>query len=184
MGATRTLISAEQLEGMSFPNERVELSNGELIRMPPAGFEHGWVISTLNRLLQTHVSQHQLGIVLGADTGFRLGEYTVRAPDIAFVTAKRLKKIGITRGFWPAAPDLAIEVFSPSDTQSDLLQKIQEYFQAGVRAVWVLFPAVQQVYVYRDPKQITVLGPEDTLTGGEMIPGFSVVVGELFPDLR
>ena len=181
MAETRTLITAAELEGMSFPDERVELSEGELIRMPPAGFEHGYVIAGLTFALTQYTNEHHLGVVLGADVGYRLDEHTVRCPDISFVPESRIKAEGIPAGFFPGAPDLAVEVFSPTDSKSDLFKKIQEYFRAGTRLVWALFPAIKQVYVYHGPKKVTILGAGDTLDGEDLLPGFSIAVEKIFP---
>ncbi len=181
MAETRTLITAAELEGMSFPDERVELSEGELIRMPPAGFEHGYVVMGFGAKLGAYVKKNTLGAVVGPDTGFRLDEHTVRSPDIGFVSRARLEKTGHPAGFFPGAPDLAVEVFSPSDSKSDLFKKIQEYFRAGTRLVWALFPAIKQVYVYRGPKRVKILGAGDTLDGEDLLPGFSIAVDKIFP---
>ena len=180
MGGTKTLVTAAELETMSFPDERVELAQGELIRMPPAGLEHSYYGAGLVGDLRNFVKKHKLGIVVGPDAGFTLDENTVRSPDVSFITRARIEKVGMSRGFWPGAPDLAVEVFSPTDSKRDLFKKIQEYFRAGTRLVWVLFSDIHQVYVYRSPKEIRVLEESDTLTGDDLIPGFSIRVSDIF----
>ncbi len=180
MAETRTLITADELERMSFPNERVELSEGELIRMPPAGAEHAHVIVTLIKILAPFVDSNGLGEVGGPDVGFQLSAHTVLSPDVSFVSRGRIPPSGIPRGFWPFAPDLAIEVFSPSDTRSDLLRKIRLYFEAGTRRVWALFPQKKQIHVYSSPTRVIVLKAGDVLMGEEVLPGFSVPVKRIF----
>lgn len=180
MAETKTLITAAQFARMSFPDERVELSEGELIRMPPGGMEHSHIGVFLIRVLGDFVEKGKLGAVFGPDAGFRLDEHTVRAPDVSFVAQARVTEIGIPTGFWPGAPDLAVEVMSPGDSESDLLRKIQEYFRAGTRMVWAVFPQVRQVYVYRGPKQVRILEEGDALSGEDVLPGFSLPAAKIF----
>lgn len=180
MGETKTLITADQLWTMSLPNERVELSDGELIRMPAAGFEHGFVATNVLLALSKFVRNRDLGAVLCAETGYKLGEHTMRDPDVSFVSKERLAALGRPLGFWPGAPDLAVEVVSPGDCASDLQKKIQEYFQAGTKLVWAVYPQLQEVHVYRSPKDIRVVEAQDNLGGEDVLPGFSVQVGEFF----
>ncbi len=180
MAATRTLITADELERMSFPDERVELSEGELIRMPPAGAEHAHVIIALIKILAPFVDSNGLGEVGGPDVGFRLSAHTVLSPDVSFVSRGRIPPSGIPRGFWPFAPDLAIEVFSPSDTRSDLHRKIRLYLEARTLRVWVLFPRKRQIHVHQGPARVIVLKEEDVLTGEDVLPGFSVPVKRIF----
>src|SRR5436305_2103414 len=114
--STKTLLTADELEQMPDDDSlRTELDEGELITMPPAGEEHGYRGNRIAFLLTSFVSKHRLGRVYGADTGFRLAPDTVRSPDVAFVRAERVKAIH-SRGFAIGAPDLAVEVFSPSDS--------------------------------------------------------------------
>lgn len=180
MAETKTLITAEEFERMSFPDERVELSEGELIRMPPGGIEHSDIGVFFISMLASFVDQRKLGAIFGPDAGFQLDNYIVRAPDVSFVSQAKLAAIGKPRGFWPGAPDLAIEVLSPGDSVTELMKKVQEYFRAGTRAVWVVLPDVRQVYRYYSPKDVRVLAVGDTLDGGDVIPGFSLPISQIF----
>ena len=174
------MITADQLLGISFPDERVELSKGELVRMPAAGWEHGFVAGNVAGILREFVKAHDLGAVATAEAGFKLSEYTLRVPDVSFVSKQRLAATGSPAGFWPGAPDLAVEVVSPSDSASDLQKKIQEYFEAGTRMVWVLYPELKQVQCYRGPKQMRVLEAHEPISGEDVLPGFSILVEEFF----
>lgn len=176
---TKTLITAEQFQRMSFPDERVELSDGELIRMAPAGFEHGRVAVTIAHLLKVFVDKHALGTVVGSDAGFRLNEQTVRAPDVGFVCRERVEQQGTMEAFWPGAPDLAVEVVSPDDSATEVRKKIKEYFAAGTQLVWVVYPRLREVHVYRGPKEMEVLAASDMLSGDNLLPGFSISVESL-----
>jgi Uma2 family endonuclease len=115
MSTTTHTMTADELLSLPKDGMRYELVRGELKQMAPAGFEHGIVIARLTWRLGQHVETHNLGVVCGAETGFKITDNpdTVRAPDIAFVSSERLAEIGITKKFWAGAPDLAVEVLSP-----------------------------------------------------------------------
>jgi Uma2 family endonuclease len=160
---------------------RCELVRGELIMMTPAGAEHGQIVMAIAIPLGSFVKQRGLGVVFGAETGFHIGHApdTVRAPDVAFVRAERVPP-GRTRGFYPGAPDLAVEVVSPGDRASEVLAKAQDWLDAGCRAVWVIDPDTRTATVYRSLTEIAVLRVSDRLTCEDLLPGFSLPVGELF----
>ncbi len=117
--------------------------------MSPAGGEHGAVIGTLFLLLGNFVRQNGLGVVFGAETGFLIERApdTVRAPDIAFVSRKRIPPDGIPRSYVPGAPDLAVEVVSPGDTVREVDDKVADWLNAGSEAVWVVNPRWKTVTV-------------------------------------
>ncbi len=149
--------------------------------MSPAGFEHGCIITAISAPLGRFVREKALGRVTGAETGFRIGHDpdTVRAPDVGFVRAERVPPRP-TRGFFQGAPDLAVEVLSPSDRAGDVLAKVQDWLGAGCRAVWLIDPANQTVSVYDDRHQTATLGMSDELIGGQIVPGFCLPVAEIF----
>ena len=117
--------------------------------MSPAGSEHGWIVTNVTVPLAVFVKQRSLGRVFGAETGFRIGHDpdTVRA-DVAFVTAMRVG-VELPPGFFPGPPDLAVEVLSPDDRAGEVLAKVQDWLDAGCRAVWVVDPRTRTVTVYR-----------------------------------
>lgn len=161
---------------------RYELVRGELKTMTPAGSRHGRIAFRLGLKLGAHVLQNGLGEVFAAETGFllRRDPDTVRAPDVAFVSAGRLPEGGLPRGFFPGAPDLAVEVVSPDDAADEVQQKVLDYLRAGARQVWVVYPDTRSVMVHAAGGEARTLGPEETLDGGEVAPGFAVRVGEFF----
>jgi Uma2 family endonuclease len=161
---------------------RYELIAGELKMMSPAGFEHGFVVVRLTLPLAQHVKEKGLGCVLGAETGFRISENpdTVRAPDISFVRKERIPAEGLPESFWPGAPDLAVEVISPSDTFRQVDEKIESWLEAGCLAVWLVDPRLRTVTVHRSATNITTLTEKDTLEGGEVVPGFRCSVTAIF----
>ncbi|MGD0898116.1 MAG: Uma2 family endonuclease [Thermoguttaceae bacterium] len=180
MATIETITTAEQLLAAGDVG-RCELVRGELIIMSPAGAEHGWIITNIAVPLGRFVEQRSLGVVFGAGTGFRIGHSpdTVRAPDVAFVTAGRIGG-KLARGFFPGAPDLAVEVLSPDDRAGEVLAKVQDWLDAGCLAVWVADPRTRTVTVYHSRSDIVVLGESENISGGDLLPDFSLPVGELF----
>ena len=176
--APRSPMTAEELFELQDDGGRIELVAGELARMTPTGGAHGALAVRIGRLLDEYVEANDLGACCGAETGFILERDpdTVRAPDAAVVLASRVPASGVPAGYWPFAPDLAVEVVSPSDRLADVHVKIAEYFAAGTRLVWLVEPETRMVHVYRSQQQVEVLGTEDDLSrcgfaGGDVLPG-------------
>jgi Uma2 family endonuclease len=175
-------MTIEEFERLPDEASRMELVRGHVVREPPAGFEHGGIAAQVASCLHTFVRRHGLGKVLGAETGFVLFDDppTVRAPDVAFVARDRLP--ADPRGFPRLAPDLAVEIVSPSNTLSEIQDKVFDYLDAGTRLVWVVEPRGRTVTVYRSREEIGILTPSQEIDGGEVLPGFRVEVSELFAD--
>ena len=131
--------------------------------------------------LAEYVDENRLGTVYAAETGFRLATDpdTVRAPDVAFVSRVRLEAVGEVEGFWPEAPDLAIEVVSPGDSYSDVEEKVVDWLDAGTKMV-VINPRQRSATVYKSPSDIAALAETDVLAGGDVVPGFELAVREIF----
>ncbi len=181
MTAVTKPFTAQQLWEMP-QGERRELVRGELRTMAPRGVDHGAVVINLSLLLATHVKQHLLGVVVGAETGFRLRQNpdTVRGVDIGFVAATRLPSTGRPNEYWPGAPDLAVEVLSPGDTVQAVEEKVDDYLSAGCRLVWVVNPKRRTVTVHRPTRGPSILRNTDLLDGEDVVPGFSCSVAEAF----
>lgn len=150
--------------------------------MAPAGFDHGAIIGRLQYLLARHVFEHELGIVAGAETGFRLSRRpdTVRGADVAFVRTERIPASGRPTGYFEGAPDLAVEVLSPTDTVEEIEEKVDDYLNGGCPLVWVVNPRRKTVTAYRADGDPKVYRENDTLDGGAVLPGFACRVGEVF----
>jgi Uma2 family endonuclease len=132
--------------------------------------------------LAQYVQAHDLGEVFAAETGFKLAANpdTVRAPDVAFVRRERADEVGDTDGYWPGAPDLAVEVISPGDLYTEVEETVLAWLEAGTRMVIVLNPRRRTAQVYRSPNQVRVLLEGDTLDGEDVVPGWTLPVAALF----
>ena len=157
--------------------EGYEYVNGELVPMAPPSREHGEISINVIRYLDAYVYQNKLGRLYTAETTFQVGERTAK-PDVAFVSTARLTG-DKTKGF-SIPPDLAIEVVSPSDVLSRIAEKALAYLEAGTRLVWVLEPVSKTLTVYRSERDINILTREDTITGEDVVPGFTCPVAHLF----
>jgi Uma2 family endonuclease len=180
MSTVTNLMTAEKLSKLPGGNFRYELIKGELLTMSPAGEEHGAVIVNLTVPLGQHVKAFDLGVVYGAETGFKIASDpdTVLAPDIAFIRRERVGSI--SKGYRQGTPDLAVEVISPSESKSRLREEVQLWLQAGASGVWVVNPQTRMVAVHRPKTEPRLLSQEDVLTGDDIVPGFRFPVSEIF----
>jgi Uma2 family endonuclease len=181
MGA-KTQISVAEFDRLEQPDElRYELDEGELIEMTKPRYEpHNRIVMTLTRALFAYLSENPIGEVLSADNLFVLGPATRRSPDLSFLTMERMRQIEPGKDI-EGAPDLAIEVLSPSDTAESMRRKMKQYFAAGGRAVWLVYPGSREVEVSESASgPARVLGEDETLSGGPLLPGFSLPVGSVF----
>jgi Uma2 family endonuclease len=163
-------------------SERYELVKGALVKMsPPPGYEHGRIIMRLALRIGNHVAAKDLGDVLAAETGFRLARDpdTVRAADLAFVTKAR-RPARPPQGYVDLAPDLVVEVVSPSDDPDKIQAKIKDWLDAGTRLVLVVYPGSRQIAVYRSLREITILTEGDTFSAEDILPGFVIPAAEIF----
>ena len=175
-------MPAEELLEMPDDGFRYELGRGELVKMPPAGFNHGVTGNRLNLSLSNYVYENELGEVCMAETGFLLERSPdhVLAPDGAFVRQERVEPAGEFEGFFPGPPDLAIEVISPSDRYTEVEAKVEEWFSAGTLMVIVVNPRNRTVRVYRSLTDSDLLTEQDTLDGGDVVPGWRLPVADIF----
>jgi Uma2 family endonuclease len=175
-------MRVEDLDVLPDDGYKYEIQAGMLLSEPLPGTRHGLITVRIAALLDAHVRPRRLGVVLGNDTGFILSRSpdTVRGPDVAFVARERFDALeDVTRAF-PGAPDLAVEVLSPSNTAGAIRAKVADYLAAGTRLVWVVDTAVEAVAVYRSLLSPRTLLEGDTLEGEDVIPDFRAAVTELF----
>lgn len=174
------LITAEQLFELPDDGLRHELVEGVLVSMPPASFAHGdaclEIATSLGSFLRAHPD---LGRAVANDTGFllRRGPDTVMAPDVAFVSSARLPR-DLSR-FAELAPDLVVEVVSPSDRASDVTAKALAWVTAGVRLVWVVDPQARIATVYRTDNRFEIVREDGVLDGEDVVPGFRLPLAEV-----
>lgn len=182
MGVVRQQVTAEELLCMPDDGFRYELVGGELRKMTPAGNIHGRVAMNLGTSLNNHVKAYNLGAVYAAETGFKLARDpdTVRAPDVAFIGRERLEAVGEVEGYWPGAPDLAVEVISPGDSYVEVEEKVFDWLEAGTKMVVTVNPRKRSATVYRSLTDITVLTNSDVLDGDDIVPDFWLAVREIF----
>jgi Uma2 family endonuclease len=175
-------MTADELLEMPDDGMSYELVRGELQMTPPPGSEHGEVTMNLAAPLFQHVKKSHLGIVYAAETGFKLESNpdTVRAPDIAFVRQETVDQTGRSTGYRVGAPDLVVEVLSPSDTIGKVEAKVTQWLESGARVVWIVSPRLKTVTVYRSLSNIVALTEKDTLDGGDVVPGFQINVADIF----
>lgn len=179
--ATTHLLTAEDLWGVGDEGHRYDLIRGELRRMAPTGGEHGEIGVTTGALLWTHARSRNLGTVCRV-SGFILARNpdTLLAPDVSFVRADRLLPHEERISFLELAPDLAVEVNSPSERPSDVPSKVEIYLTAGVRMVLVVEPRPKTITVHTPDQSPRVLQENNDLDGGDVLPGFRVPVAEIF----
>jgi Uma2 family endonuclease len=175
-------VTADELLRMPDDGFRYELIHGEVNRMSPAGSLHGRIAATIAVHIGQHVRSRNLGAVFGAETGFRLATDPdhVRAPDVAFVAQQRLADTGIPDGFFPGPPDLAVEVVSPGDTFTAVEGKVADWLAHGTRLVVVADARRQRVTCYRSTTEVRLLGENDAVDGGDVVPGWSLPVRQIF----
>jgi Uma2 family endonuclease len=157
-----------------------ELIDGVLVEKTMGYFESR-LAAVLVYLIGRFLESHDLGIVMGADAASRLAPGVVRIPDVSFLRWERLPGRKVPRDPIPElAPDLAVEVLSEGNTAKEMERKLRDYFQGGVRLVWYMDPRARTVRVYRSPDRSDLLGEDATLDGGEVLPGFTLALGEWF----
>ena len=176
------LVTAEELLDMPDDGHRYELVRGELRKMAPAGARHGRSAGKVARPLMNHVATNNLGEVYIAEAGFLLASNPdfVRVPDFAFVSRERFEDVGDTDGFFPGPPDLAIEVISPNDRYTEVAEKVEDWLRAGTRMVVVVDPRRRVVGVHLPGREAVTLTEQDTLDGGDVVPGWSMAVADIF----
>jgi len=180
--ATELWVTADQLLAMPDDGMRRELVRGEVRVMTPAGSQHGRLAAQILARLSVHVSDHGLGTVYAAETGFKLASDpdTVRAPDVAFVTRERAEAVGDTEKYWPGTPDLVVEVLSPDDRYHEVDEKVAEWLDAGCRMVIVVNPRRRAATIYRSPSDVQLLTADDSIEGGDVVPGWTLPLRHLF----
>lgn len=152
--------------------------------MPPPGYRHGRTALRIAVSLSSHVDSNRLGVVLAAGTGFLLGTSPdeVRAPDVAFISNERLGAASFQpEKYFPGAPDLVVEVLSPSDSYTAVQEKVLIWLRSGTRVVVIADPERQLFVVHRPHSEPEILTPSDSFTAQDVVRDWVFPVGDAFP---
>lgn len=160
-----------------------ELVEGEIIQMSPTGEKHGIIEFNLGGELRTFVRQHNLGRVSGGEVGIYVKRKpdTVRGADVVFISNERYAQIR-SKSFLDVAPDLVVEILSPDDRWNEVMRKLEEYLEIGVRVVWIVDPETVSVFAYRSMTDVRRFEKNEALTAEDILPGFAIAVAELFAE--
>ncbi len=161
-----------------------ELIDGRIVPMSPTGGEHGRIELNIGAILREFVKGRSLGRVFVGEVGIftQRDPDRVRAADVAYLSNERHERLASKRGFLDVAPDLIVEILSPTDTASDLTQKLREYFAIGTRLVWVADPEARAILAYRSLTDVREFRESDRLPGDDVLPGFVTPVAALFEE--
>jgi Uma2 family endonuclease len=180
LAGKREIWTDEELEALPKDGHKYELLDGELM-MSPVHLNHGLVCVRLSSALFHFVEARGLGQVLDSSIGCRLADDLLLSPDVAFVSKERLNKIGSApEKFLAGAPDLVVEVFSPSDRMKQVNRKLDHYFEHGARLAWLVHLRKQQIQIYTADSIETLTDLDDVLTGGLVLPGFKCKLRKIF----
>ena len=172
------LIEAQRTDG-----RLCELVDGTLVEKP-IGWQESLLAMVLVRSLGGFLESHPLGVITGPDGVTQLFEKIARAADVAFFCWERMPDGKLpTHPVPELVPDFVVEVLSISNTRGEMVRKRREYFQAGVRLVWMVDPQSRTVAVYTDPESFSVASEEDIIDGRDVLPGWKVDLGRLFAKL-
>jgi Uma2 family endonuclease len=176
-------LTVEEYAALPAPADgsQTELVRGEVVTVSPPSFVHGWVQVQVCFAVESYARATKSGrVTVECGVLTELGPDTVRGPDVAFWSFTRLPLDQTPVVFANLAPDLVAEVVSPSNTRKQIAAKVREFFSRGVRLIWVVDPDERTVTIYRKPGDGQVLWEDATLSGGDVLPGFSCAVSEFF----
>jgi Uma2 family endonuclease len=175
------LLTAEEFSELDIPDGKAELVRGRVVPLTFPTARHALVTLKIGAYLLSFVEAHRLGYVL-VETGYVLERDpdTVRGPDVAFVSSERMGGRPLPEKWFALAPDLAVEVISPSERPKHIREKVRDWFAGGARLIWLVYPRSKNIYVLRAPGEVQILGPDDTLSGEDVMPGFTCKVADLF----
>jgi Uma2 family endonuclease len=181
MSITTKLLTAEEFSLLPETEMRRSLVRGEVVETMPTGFRHGRIAFVFGKRLDDWAEENDAGLV-GVETGFILDRDpdVVRAPDVFFVRADRLPPGELPETFADFAPDLAVEVISPSETANEIREKAQDYLAAGTALVLVIYPKTRELVAHTPDGLARTYRGDELFTGPTVLTGFSCFVSELF----
>jgi Uma2 family endonuclease len=177
---TQAPLTLEQFAGLPADGARHEMDAGVLITLPPAKSLHSRVARSVFIAIQECLDRSDVREAF-PEAGYMLSEdpLTIRQPDVSVISKERIAATE-AESYFQGAPDLAVEIVSPSDSAQDLEAKVRQYLQAGAQQVWVLYPKTKNIHVFSGTRSLLILDENQTLEGGEFLPGFSIKVSDLF----
>jgi len=180
MGVTRVLLTAEQFDNYDFQEDkRYELDEGELIEMTRPAYKHNRVLMRLGLRLGVFLEQSKLGEALNSENLFALSSLTRRAPDLAIILGDPSKELADAKVIHKI-PEIVMEVLSPSETPRMIVRKLKQYFEAGVKEVWLIDPDEKEVEIWTGPSlPDRALALADSIQS-KLLPGFSLPLADLF----
>ena len=176
------LLTADDLLRLHSEGIRGELIRGEFCETVSSGGEHGEIVVNLSGEVRNFVRPRRLGRLSGSDSGVRLERDpdTVREPDFMFISAEKLPLDVRMSGYYEVVPDLIVEIKSPSESRNAFINKLRMWLSYGVRVAWGVFPETRTIEVHVAGGETTALTDADTLDGGDVIPGFTCAVSDIF----
>ena len=176
------LLTAEEYGQLPDDGRLTELVRGRIIEINRPFTSHGYYVSRVAAILWSIVEQNKLGRVVSGDAGVvtHRDPDSVRGLDVAFYSYQRIPPGQLPKGYWPASPELVLEIRSEDDRWKEIIQKVGEYLGSNVLSVVVIDPASQRVHVFSADNEATILNSSDSLTFPDLLPGFEIVVGRLF----
>ena len=178
MSPARTITDEELLQ-LPKDGNKYEVVDGELVVSPGAGLRHERIVARLIHVLSGFVNERRLGTVFASSLLYVLPSGNRRGPDVSFIAADRTAALPADTVFPQLAPDLAVEVLSPSDSPRRVQDKVGEYLEAGVRLVWVIDPESQRAVAYRALSNVQQVLADGVLDGGDVLPEFRCRLSDL-----
>jgi Uma2 family endonuclease len=176
--APGTATEKDVLEVEARENRLCELVDGTLVEKA-MGFDEARLAMRLGRMIDTFVDENDLGVCVGADGMMRIATGLVRIPDVSFIGWDRLPGRQTPKEPIPdLAPDLAVEVLSEGNTKAEMVRKVREYFDAGVRLIWLIDPKKRTARVFSAPEKSILVRADQLLDGGGVLPGFVVSLAD------
>ncbi len=178
---TGRIRSEASIRRFLLKNKGYEFVNGKLEKKEMPTAKHSGIATRLSAEIWFYLKKNKIGRVYGDNTIFQIGA-NKRIPDVSFVSAEKIPLAGEPFDIWNFAPDLAIEVISPSERHNKVEQKIREYFAAGVKQVWKIVPEFKTLTIYFSMTETKILTEDDAITCEEILPGFSLKLSDIFID--
>jgi Uma2 family endonuclease len=168
-------------EIMSLPDNgySYEVVNGELVMSPKNNPQHGRTCIKISTRMETFAEARQLGWVFDSNTGFWMVNRNLRAPDVSFVATARLPKDS-GQGFFEGAPDLIVEVLSPTNRRREMDDRLRDFFESGTKLAWIINVDQQFAEVCHSLSDRKIVGPGGVLDGEDVLPGFKLPLAEVF----